>query len=99
MPFLAFLEAILLIAPSKQGMQASLGFWIPVVNGIPDSLLCIRDSKSQDSGFYKQNFPRFRNPDSLTWGDTEKCFDLLKLKGILSITKKKMRNRGKINSC
>ena len=29
MPFLAFLEAILLIAPSKQVMQASLGFWIP----------------------------------------------------------------------
>ena len=76
-----------------------LGFWIPVVNGIPDSLRCIPDSKSQDSGFYKQNFPRFRNPDSLTWGDTEKCFDLLKLKGILSVTKKNMRNRGKSNSC
>ena len=24
------------------------------------------------SGFHKQNFPRFRNPESLTWGDTGK---------------------------
>ena len=46
-----------------------LGFWIPVVSGIPDSLNCIPDSISQDSRFHKQKFPRFWNPDSLTWGD------------------------------
>ena len=30
--------------------------------GIPDSLSYILDSKVQDSGFHKQNFPRFRIP-------------------------------------
>ena len=49
----------------------SLGFWIPpgahgllipLVIGIPDSLSCIADSKAQDSGFHKQNFPGFRIP-------------------------------------
>ena len=38
-----------------------VGFWIPIVSGIPDSLSCIADSKTQDSGLFKQNFP-----DSLT---------------------------------
>ena len=37
---------------------------------IPDSYSCIPNSKAQDSGFYKQKFLRFwnpeRNPDSLT---------------------------------
>ena len=43
-------------------------FWIPIVSGIPDS-------KTQDSGFNKQNFTGldipdsgFRNPESLTSG-------------------------------
>ena len=27
------------------------GLWIPIVSGIPDSLSCILDSKTQDSGF------------------------------------------------
>ena len=44
-----------------------LGFWIPNVGGIPDSLSCIPDCKAQDSGFHKQKFPGFQNPDSLTW--------------------------------
>ena len=30
---------------------------------------CFPDSKAQDSGFHKQNFPGFRNLDFLTWGD------------------------------
>ena len=47
-----------------------LGFWIPIISRIPDSLSCIPDSKAQDSGFHKQNFYGFRDPDSLTWGET-----------------------------
>ena len=49
------------------------GFRIPVVSGtwIPDC------NRSWDSGFQcpgftflpKKKFPRFRNPDSVTWGD------------------------------
>ena len=46
---------------------------------------CILDSKFQDSRFHKQNFPGFRIPDSLTWGEeglTEEkivkmCYSLL----------------------
>ena len=53
------------------------GNWIPdpKICGIPDSLSCIPDSKTQDSRFHKQIFPdsgfhkqkllEFRNPDSL----------------------------------
>ena len=50
------------------------------VSGILDSYRCIPDSKAhnsgfpkqkiQDSGFHMQKFPGFRNPDSLTLGDT-----------------------------
>ena len=32
-----------------------------------DSLSCIPDSKAQDSGFHKQKFLAFRNPDYLTY--------------------------------
>ena len=56
-----------------------LGFRIPIVSGIPDSLSCIPFSKAQDSGFHNSDFPDsgFRIPDStsknfpdsLTWGD------------------------------
>ena len=50
--------------------SVELGFRIPIVcSGIPDSLRCIPDSKANDSGFRKQNFPGFRNPDALTWGE------------------------------
>ena len=47
------------------------GFRIPFVSGIRDSLSCIRIPKPMlpDSGFHKQKFPGFRNPDSLTLGD------------------------------
>ena len=34
-----------------QSWSVELGFWIPIVSGIPDSLGCIPDSKAQDSGF------------------------------------------------
>ena len=43
-------------------MSGELGFWVPIVSGITDSLSCISNSKAQDSGFYKQNVPGFRNP-------------------------------------
>ena len=41
--------------------------YFSVASGIPDSLSCIPDSRAQDSGFHKQNFLGFRNPDFLTW--------------------------------
>ena len=33
-----------------QYLSVELGFWIPVVSGIPESLSCIPDFKIQDSG-------------------------------------------------
>ena len=56
--------------------SVELKFRIPIVSGIPDSLNCILDSKALDSGFHKQKFPRFRNPDSLTWGDLSCLLDV-----------------------
>ena len=62
------------------------GLWTPDSRyGIPDSLSLelgfrililivsgISDSKAQDSRFRKQKFPRFRNPDSVTWGEARR---------------------------
>ena len=31
-----------------QSLSVELGFWIPIVGGIPDSLSCIQNSKVQD---------------------------------------------------
>ena len=45
-------------------LTVELGFWIPVVIGIPDSLSRIFDSKAHDSGFHKQKFSLI--PES--WG-------------------------------
>ena len=56
------------IAPCKE-IQDSLGFWIPLVIGVPDSLSCIADSKAQDSRFHKQIF--FPIPVSLTWAKSQ----------------------------
>ena len=53
----------------SKSFSVELGFRIPIVSSIPDSLSCIPDSKAQDSGFHKHKCQRFRNPDSLTWGD------------------------------
>jgi len=41
-------------------LSAELGFWIPIVGGISDSLSGIPDSKGPDSGFHKEKFSRFR---------------------------------------
>ena len=41
-------------------LHVELGFWIPILSGILDSLSYILDSKAWDSGFHKQNFPGFR---------------------------------------
>ena len=38
-----------------QYLSVELGFWIAMISGIPDSLSCIPDSITQDSGFHKQN--------------------------------------------
>ena len=37
-------------------LSVELGFRIPIVSGIPDSLSCIPDSKAQDSGFHSKFF-------------------------------------------
>ena len=44
-------------------MSVELGFWIPIVSRIPDSLCCIPDSK-----MHKENFHGLRNPDSYISG-------------------------------
>ena len=45
--------------------------WIldSLFSGILDSKSWILDSRAQYSGFHKQKFPGFRNPDYLTWSD------------------------------
>ena len=42
-----------------------LGFLIPIVSGIHDSLSSIPDSKDQDSRFHGKNLLDSMNPDSL----------------------------------
>ena len=37
-----------------------LGFWIPIISGISDSLWLIPDFKAQDSGLHEENFPDSR---------------------------------------
>ena len=49
-------------------LSVELGFRILIVSGIPDSFSCIPDSTAQDFKFHPQKFPRFQNPDSLSWG-------------------------------
>ena len=53
-----------------QSLLVKLGFWIPIVSGIPESLSCISNSIAQDSGFNKQKFLGFQNPQSPTWCKT-----------------------------
>ena len=45
-----------------QSLSVELRSWIPIVSGIPESLSCIPDSKTQDSRFLNQNFRPFRIP-------------------------------------
>ena len=40
-------------SPGSRFLSLELGFRIPVVTGIPDSLSCIADSEAQGSGFQK----------------------------------------------
>ena len=40
-----------------QCLSVELGFWIPIVSGIPYSLHCIPDSKAQISDSTSKNFP------------------------------------------
>ena len=66
-----------LIAYSRYWISVELGFWIPVVNGILDSLSCIPDSKAQDSGFHIPKFPEFWIPESgflKSWASESKPF-------------------------
>ena len=48
-----------------QSLSVEVGSRIPILSGILDSLSYILDSKAQESGFHKQNFPGFRIP--LQW--------------------------------
>ena len=43
-------------------LSLKLGFRIPIVSRI-------LDSKARDSGFQKQKFPVFQDPDFLIWGE------------------------------
>ena len=43
-------------------LSLELAFRIPIVSGIPDSLSCIPDVKTQVSRFHKQKISRFRKP-------------------------------------
>ena len=52
--------------------QLELGFRIPIVSWIPDSLSWFPDSKHQDSEFHKYKISRFRYLDYLTWDDDDK---------------------------
>ena len=42
-----------------------LDFWFQSLSWFPDS-------KAHDSGFHKQKFPGFQNPDCFTWDETLK---------------------------
>ena len=66
-------------SPTREEPTDELGFRIPIVSGIPDSLSWILDSKVQDSGFHKkkfkeitfrkEQFPEVQNRDYLPWGE------------------------------
>ena len=43
-------------------LSVDLGFWIQIDRGIPGSLCCIPNPRTQDSGFHKQKIPEFRIP-------------------------------------
>ena len=43
------------------------------LSGIPYSLSCIQNGKAHDFGFHNQKFPGFRNLDSLTLADINRC--------------------------
>ena len=49
-----------------------LGFRIPIVNRFAYSLSCI-----PYSGFHKQKFPRFRNPNFLKWSERNQVWFLV----------------------
>ena len=49
-------------ACNSSPLLVELGFQIPIVSQIVDSLSCIPDFKTHGSGFHKQNFPGFRIP-------------------------------------
>ena len=50
-------------------LQLEFGLWIPIFNGILDSLSRIPDSKAQDAVVNRQKFTGFWNSDSFTCGE------------------------------
>ena len=53
--------------------SVELGFRIPIVSWIPDSLSWFPDFQDdQDSEFHKRKIPRFLYLDYLTWDDDDK---------------------------
>ena len=55
----------------QDSLLVELGFRIAIVSGIPDSLSCFADSKAQDSGLPKQNFPRIPDSTSQNFRDSD----------------------------
>ena len=45
-----------------QSLLVEVAFRLPIVSNIPDSLSCILDYKTPDSGFHEQEFPGYRIP-------------------------------------
>ena len=52
----------------SHSLSVELGFRIPTISGIQDSLSCIPDFKDQDSGTHKKKLPRMLNANSLKLG-------------------------------
>ena len=66
--------------PDSRSLSVEFGFWIPIISEIPDSLDCIPDFKSQDSGSASKIFSVSRIPllgrnfgIIVTFGETH-CF-------------------------
>ena len=47
-----------------QSLSVEVAFRLPIVSDIPDSLSCILDYKTPESGFHEQEFPGYRIPQA-----------------------------------
>ena len=72
-----------------------VGLWIPIVSGIPDSLSCILDSKTQDSGFLISLRSKRFLLVSEQKKDRGKGFSVLTAREMRRDPKKKKRGRGR----
>ena len=70
--------------PDSLSVELGFRILILIVSGIPDS-------KAQDWRFHKQKFARFRNPDSVTWGEARHA----NLDTFLTVTSNESKKNGK----